>query len=229
VVVAILAVAVVAVMARPHPAPSEHPCCKPPPNTIAVRKVPPQWRTAAAHRNTEAAWDLLTPEAQRRYGSVGALRVALAGLAPHPRGPATWHLVDQITQGGGTPSEFLYMLIENKSLRPVCAIVVHSMANGSHDGRVDPEVATTTKILEPAPHATVSAQPRIRTATGSPPDYVAVQAGGQILGAVGAIRDGNGVDAPFEEALKPGPALIIAVDFDGKTHFAYGSVRVTVR
>jgi hypothetical protein len=135
------------------------------------------------------------------------------------------------SQGRGTPSEFFYLLVEDKTLRPVGAIVVHSLANGSQDGRVDPEVAATVRILEPAPRATVSTQPRMRSAVGSPPSYIAVQASGQQLGGVGAIRDADGFDAPFaaSEQVKPGPTLIVAVDDDGKGHYAYGSVQVTVR
>jgi hypothetical protein len=224
---AVLIALVAVVVFRPRPAPP--PCCALPPDTTAIRGVPRQWQTAVAHGDTQSAWDLLTPEAQRRYGSPGGLRTALAALTPHPRGAATWRQIVQSSQGRGTPSEFFYVLIENRSLRPVGAVVVHSAAAGAPDGRVDPEVAATVRILEPVPRATVGTRPRMRVATDSPLAYAVVQASGQTLGSRGSIRDTAGLDAPFDEPVKPGPALIIAVDYDDKGHFTYGSVRVTVR
>ncbi|MFB9834261.1 hypothetical protein [Actinoallomurus acaciae] len=227
-VVAASAVAGVAA-ARSSPAPPRPVCCKSPPVTSGIEDVPRRWEHAVARRDARAAWALLTPEAQRRYGSVDGLRAALAGLTPGHGGPATWRLIDTLTQGSHTPSAFLYLLIEDGTLRPRGAVVVHSMADGAHDGRVDPGVADTVRIREPAAHATVSGRPRMRTATGSPPAYVAVQAGGQTHGSVGAIRGADGMDSPFDEALKPGPTLVVAVDVEGGDHFAYGSVPVTVR
>lgn len=227
-VLAALAVAVAVVVLKSDPAPPPHVCCAPPPQTSGIDGVPQQWRTAVAHGDAQAAWSLLTPEAQRRYRSVSGLRAALTGLKARPRGAATWRRLDGITQGRGTPSAFFYMLIEDRTLRPVSAVVVHSLATGAHDGRVDPGVAGTVRILEPAARATVGTRPRIRVATSSPPGYVAVQASGQIFGARGAIRGADGLDAPFDEAMKPGPALIVAV-VGGSGRFTYGSVRVTVR
>lgn len=224
-VIAALAVVVVAAT-RSSPAPPKPVCCKPPPVTSGIEDVPRRWQHAVARRDAQAAWTLLTPEAQRRYGSVDGLRSALARLTPGHGGPATWRLIDSVTQGSHTPSAFLYLLIEDRTLRPMGAVVVHSMADGAHDGRIDPGAADTVHIREPAAHATVDSRPRMRTATGSPPAYVAVQAGGQTHGAGGAIRGADGMDSPFDEALKPGPTLIVAVDVED--HFAYGSVLVTV-
>jgi hypothetical protein len=229
VIAALAVVAAVVISSPPTPSPPKpNVCCKLPPVTSGIEDVPGRWQHAVARRDAQAAWTLLTPEAQRRYGSVARLRPALARLTPDHGGPATWRLIDSITQGSGTPSAFLYLLIEDRTLRPMGAVVVHSMADGSHDGRIDPGAADTVHIREPAAHATVDSRPRMRTATGSPPAYVAVQAGGQTHGAVGAIRGADGLDSPFDEALKSGPALIVAVDVDGEDHFAYGSVPVTV-
>ncbi|WP_131732929.1 hypothetical protein [Actinomadura formosensis] len=207
------------------------PCCRLPPDTSAIRDVPRRWQTALAQGDVRAAWDLLTPQAQRRYGSADGLRAALPRLTMHPEGPATWRQVAETTQGRGTPSAFFYLLVEDRTLRPVGAVVAHSVADGSHDGRIAPEVAATMQILSPASRATVGTRPRIHVATDSPPTYVAVQAGRQAVGAVGAIRGTDGFDAPFPDpgtAVRPGPTLIVAVAKDNG-RFSYGSVLVTVR
>ncbi|QKG23241.1 hypothetical protein [Actinomadura verrucosospora] len=222
--IAVLLVAVLDEPARPH-----YCSCRPPPDTSAVEQVPRDWQAAAAHRDAQAAWRLLTPEAQRRYGTPGRLRSALARIAPDPRGPAEWRLVDTVTQGRGTPSTFLYLLVEKRTLRPAGAVVVHSMAAGAADGRVDPAPAATVRIVEPAAHAKLGDRPPMRAATADPPVYVAVQAGRVTFGTAGAIRGPDGRDAPFTEPLRPGPTLIVAVRNDGNGRFAYGSVRVTIR
>lgn len=227
IVVAGAVVTVVTVLdepARPHIC-----SCKPPPDTSGLERVPRAWQEAAAHRDAQAAWRLLTPEAQRRYGSPRGLRTKLARLAPDPRAPAKWTLVDEITQGRGTPSAFLYLLVEKRTLRPAGAVVVHSRADGSADGRVDPVPGATVRILEPAARAKLDARPTMRAATGSPPAYVAVQADGLTHGTVGAIRRPDGRDETFSEPLRPGPALIVAVEVGADGRFAYGSVRVTIR
>lgn len=227
IVVAGAAVTVVTVLDEPA---RPHICgCKPPPDTSGIEGVPRGWQDAAAHRDAGKAWRLLTPESQRRYGSPRGLRAALARIAPDPHGPAKWTLVDRITQGRGTPSAFLYLLVEKRTLRPAGAVVVHSRADGSADGRVDPAPAATVRILEPAARAKLDARPAMRAATGRPPAYVAVQAGGVTFGAVGEIRRPDGRDEPFDEPLRPGPALIVAVESGADGRFAYGSVRVTVR
>ncbi|MBO2456002.1 hypothetical protein [Actinomadura violacea] len=226
-VVAAAAVLVVAVLdepARPH-----YCSCKPPPDTSAVKEVPRDWQAAAKHRDAAAAWRLLTPDAQRRYGTPGRLRAALARIAPDPRGPAEWRLVDMVTQGRGTPSAFLYLLVEKRTLRPAGAVVVHSMAAGGADGRVDPAPAATVRILEPAAHAKLGDRPPMRAATADPPEYVAVQAGRLTSGTAGAIRGPDGRDKPFFEPLHPGPTLIVAVQSDGNGRFTWGSVKVTIR
>ncbi|MEU5994659.1 hypothetical protein ABZ806_37270 [Spirillospora sp. NPDC047418] len=225
-VVAGTAVLLVAVLDEPaHP----HYCsCKPPPDTSAVKEVPREWQHAAAHRDAQAAWRLLTPEARRSYGSPGRLAAALARITPDPRGPAEWRLVGTVTQGRGTPSAFLYLLVEKRTLRPAGAVVVHSMAAGGPDGRVDPAPAATVRILEPAAHAKLGDRPPMRAATADPPAYVAVQAGRLTPGATGAIRGPDGRDEPFGEPLRPGPTLIVAVQSDGNGRFAYGTVKVTI-
>ncbi|MEU9843837.1 hypothetical protein AB0C69_32035 [Actinomadura sp. NPDC048032] len=203
--------------------------CRLPPVTSGIDGVPREWQAAVARRDAGTAWRLLTPEAQRRYGSVKGLRGALARLAPASHGPAGWRLVHTVTQGSGTPSTFLYLLVEKRNLRPDGAVVVHSMADGSADGRVDPAPAATVRILRPAARATVDVRPRLRAATGLPPAYAVVRRDGETQGAVGSIRDADGWDAPFHEALGPGPALIVAVAAHGGGRLAYGSVRVTIR
>ncbi|MFD0540514.1 hypothetical protein ACFQY7_48645 [Actinomadura luteofluorescens] len=203
--------------------------CRPPPVTSGISGVPREWQAAVARRDAGTAWRLLTPEAQRRYGSVKGLRGALARLALDSHGPSGWRLVNTDTQGSGTPSTFLYLLVEKRNLRLAGAVVVHSIADGSADGRVDPVPAATVRILEPAARATVGVRPRLRAAAGSPPAYAVVRRDGEIQGGVGSIRDADGWDTPFYDALKPGPALIVAVEEDGGGRLAYGSVRVTIR
>ncbi|MER6809735.1 hypothetical protein ABT299_10680 [Spirillospora sp. NPDC000708] len=227
IVVAGAVVTVVAVLDEPA---RTHICgCKPPPDTSGLDRVPRDWQEAAAHRDAQAAWRLLTPEAQRRYGSPRGLRTKLGRLAPDPHGSAKWTLVDEITQGRGTPSAFLYLLVEKRTLRPAGAVVVHSRADGSADGRIDPVAGATVRILEPAARAKLDARPAMRVATGRPLAYVAVQPGGLTHGTVGAIRGPDGRDEAFHEPLRPGPALIVAVQADADGRFAYGSVRVTIR
>jgi hypothetical protein len=121
------------------------------------------------------------------------------------------------------------VLVEKRTLRPAGAVVVHSLADGAADGRVDPAPAATVRILEPVARAKVGARPPMRAATGRPPVYVAVQAGGVTRGTVGAIRRPDGRDDSFGEPLHPGPALIVAVQTDANGRFSYGSVLVTVR
>ena len=226
--VAVAGAVAAAVVVLAEPARPRECGCALPPDTSGISGVPRAWQAAVARRDAGTAWRLLTPEAQRRYGSVKGLRGALPRLAPDPRGSAGWRLVRQVTQGRGTPSRFLYLLVEKRSLRPAGAVVVHSMADGSADGRVDPAPAATVRILEPAARATVDARPRLRAATGNPPAYVVLRRDGETLGAVGSIRGADGWDTPFHKALKPGPALIVAVEADGG-RLAYGSVRVTIR
>ncbi|MEU9019509.1 hypothetical protein [Actinomadura sp. NPDC048394] len=226
-VVAAAVVTVVAVLDEPA---RPHICgCKPPPDTGGIEGVLRGWQDAAAHRDVQDAWRLLTPEAQRRYGTPQRLRPELPRIAPAPRAPARWTLIDEITQGRGTPSEFLYLLVEKRTLRPAGAVVVHSLADGAVDGRIDPMPAATVRILEPEARTKVGARPLMRAATSSPPAYVAVQAGGVAHGSVGGTRRPDGRDDPFGEPLRPGAALIVAVQTDGNGHFAYGTVRVTVR
>jgi hypothetical protein len=221
---------VVAIVTNLEASPRGHMCgCKLPPVTTGIAGVPHDWQTALAHRDVQAAWRLLTPEAQRRYASPKGLRTALAGLAPDPHGRAEWRMIDERSQGRDTPSDFFYILIEKRTLRPAGAIVVHTMATGAADGRVDPTPTATVHILEPAAHTTLGRRPRMRAATSSPPEYVAVRAGGQTVGAAGAIRGTDSRDDPFDEALQPGPTLIVAVESDTAKHFTYGSVRVTIR
>ncbi|WP_168221064.1 hypothetical protein [Actinomadura sp. WMMA1423] len=202
--------------------------CKPPPDTSGISGVPREWRTAVARRDAAAAWRLLTPEAQRRYGSVKGLHGALARLALDAHGPADWRLLQVETQGRGTPSLYLYLLVEKRNLRAVGAVTVHTMADGSADGRVDPVPAATVRILEPAEGTTVDERPRLRAATASPLAYAVIRRTSETRGAVGSIRAPDGRDAPFYEALEPGPALIVAVD-DSGGRLAYGGVRVTIR
>ncbi|GAA4136530.1 hypothetical protein GCM10022416_20360 [Actinomadura keratinilytica] len=224
------AVVLTVVVTKPWSAHSDHVCCQLPPDTSAIEDVPEQWQKAVADGDVPAAWGMLTPEAQRRYGTRHALAAALDDLKPSSHAAAAWQLIASATQGRGTPSRFLYLLVENNSLRPVRAVVVHSRADGTPDGRIDPDVPATVRIQEPADRAVVAPRPRMRSATEVPPGYTAVQAGHIVRGAVGAIREADGRDAPFTHAgpsLRPGPALIVAVRDDGR--YTYGTVRLTVR
>ncbi|WP_285495654.1 hypothetical protein [Actinomadura sp. NBRC 104425] len=224
------AVVLTVVVTKPWSAHSDHVCCQLPPDTSAIEDVPERWQAAVADGDVATAWGMLTPEAQRRYGTRHALAAALDDLKPSPRAAASWQLIASSTQGRGTPGRFLYLLVEDDSLRPVRAVVVHSRADGTPDGRIDPDVPATVRIQEPADRAVVGLRPRMRSATGIPPAYTAVQAGRIVRGAVGAIREADGHDAPFTPAgpsLRPGPALIVAVQDDDR--YTYGTVRVTVR
>ncbi|GAA4104763.1 hypothetical protein [Actinomadura miaoliensis] len=217
------------VVTKPWSAHSDHVCCALPPDTSAIEDVPERWQAAVADGDVPAAWGMLTPEAQRRYGSQHGLEAALDDLRPSSRAAATWWLTNSYTQGRGTPSRFFYLLVEDESLRPVRAVIVHSRADGTPDGRIDPDVPATVRIQEPASRAVVGPRPRMRSATGVPPSYTVVQSENIVRGAVGSTREADGRDAPFSHAgpLRPGPALIVAVRYDGR--YAYGAVRVTVR
>ncbi|WP_433462228.1 hypothetical protein [Spirillospora sp. CA-128828] len=78
------------------------PCCKLPPDTSAVEDVPRKWQAVLGQGDVRSAWELLTPQAQRRYGSADGLRAAMTRLDMRPKGPATWRQITSTTNGRGT-------------------------------------------------------------------------------------------------------------------------------
>jgi hypothetical protein len=192
--------------------------CARPPVLAGVAGTPRRWAQAVTGGQVDVAWRLLTPAAQHRYRDVAGLRAALPDLAASLTATraADWYVVAVRTGGAGTDTSLVEALVDD-GLRLVDAIVVQTRADGSDDGRVDPDTVPGLRIAEPAAGADVGSRPRLRVQGGpgdgsDRPDYAAVGADRTVRrGAVGAIRAGDGFDEPFRDAdLPAGPTLIVA-------------------
>jgi hypothetical protein len=226
---AVLAATVAVVLSLPGDPPRTCRCDRPP-VLSGVSGVPARWAADVSDGDAPAAWVLLTPRARARYRDVAGLRAALPRLAPVGSGRGAWiaDTAAPVTQGQGTPTQVLYLLIGSSGMLRD-AIVNHTMANGSADGRVDPDV-TVFKMLAPAPGSVVGPHPQLQVGLAQPPRYAAIRSGVLVEGGTG-IRNSSGYDEPFPfsgPGLAPGRTLIVATQYQSG-RWSYGAVTVTVR
>jgi hypothetical protein len=160
--------------------------CALPPFLDHVDRTAYQWLTAVREGDAATAWQLLTPEAQRRHGDIDRFRAELPAIAGR-FGDSTgrWQVVDERTGGADTPSHVFFVWVTSRDGVPAApgGIVIHSRATRDDPGRVDPDLGDPLRVAAADPAVSFALPGRVRVANpegkylsflavplGTPPD-----------------------------------------------------------
>jgi len=128
----------------------------------------------AAVRSNDAAgaWARLTPEAQKRRGSVEAFSPELPELARRfAAEDGTWHQAYVRSQGYDTPTDVVLVLVSRAAV--VSALVVHGNATREDPGRVDPDLGEPLRLGNP----TADGRAPVANADGANPAFTQLESG----------------------------------------------------
>jgi hypothetical protein len=197
------------------------------------------WVTAVREGDASTAWELLTPDAQRRHGDVEKFRGELPALASR-FGDSTgrWQVVNERTGGAGTPSQVFFVWVTSRdgTAAATGGVVLHSMATQDDPGRIDPDLGEPLQVSAADPGTPFTLPGRVHVANpdgkylsflavplGSPPDRARLD--------LAPVRDlGGGVyqiDATGHAQIT-GAGLVIAIVQRPDGRRAFGAVPVTL-
>jgi hypothetical protein len=212
--------------------------CALPPQLDHVDATAYRWLAAVREGDAATAWALLTPDAQRRHGDVDRFRAELPALASR-FGDSTgrWQVVDERTQGAGTPSEVFLVRVTSRDgvAAATGGLVIHSRATSDDPGRIDPDLGEPLQITaaDPATPLTLPGRVRVANPDGRLLDFLAVPLADPPVQArldVAPVRDlGDGVYdiAGTGHRDLSGAGLVIAVVHRPDGRRAFGAVPVS--
>jgi hypothetical protein len=213
--------------------------CALPPQLEHVDTTAYRWLTAVREGDAATAWELLTPDAQRRHGDVDRFRGELPALAGR-FGDSTgrWQVVDERTGGAGTPSQVFFVWVTSRDATAAATggVVLHSMATRDDPGRIDPDLGEPLQVGAADPGTPFSLPGRVRVANpdgrllnflvvpvGTPPDRARLD--------LAPVRDLGGGVYDIEATAHPeitGSGLLVATVVRPDGRRAFGAIPVTL-